>query len=135
LLIKHTGRRFVEWRNRTRLERFHILYLESGCALNEILQTAARATWLFAVLDDLLEPGTNFVWREQEPGRGTEMRPAFSALFRTLLRALLSLRTVNSATRAVPAPASAISRTPSSFTHTRSGLAAAFAIHQASVCE
>lgn len=30
LLVEHTGRGFVEWRNRTRLERFHILYPQSG---------------------------------------------------------------------------------------------------------
>ncbi len=62
------------------------------CAWNEILQTAPRATSLFAFLEDLLEPGTNLVWREQGPGRGTEMRRAFSALFgRFFARAYLQL--------------------------------------------
>jgi hypothetical protein len=51
------------------------------CAWNEILQTAPRATSLFAFLEDLLEPGSELVWREQGPGRGTEMRRSFSGLF------------------------------------------------------
>ncbi|MEO9338767.1 hypothetical protein ABFT80_15200 [Mesorhizobium sp. SB112] len=59
------------------------------CAWNEILQTAPRATSLFAFLEDLLEPGASLVWREQGPGRGTEMRRAFSALF--FARAYLQL--------------------------------------------
>ena len=51
------------------------------CAWNEILQTAPRSTSLFAFLEDLLEPGPNLVWRENGPGRGTEMRRSFSGLF------------------------------------------------------
>ena len=37
LLMEHTGRGFVEWRNRTRLERFHIIYPQSGDLLNAAL--------------------------------------------------------------------------------------------------
>ena len=37
LLLKHTGRGFVEWRNRTRLERFHMLFPESGDLLTAAL--------------------------------------------------------------------------------------------------
>lgn len=50
-------------------------------AWSEILQTAPRATSLFAFLEDLLEPGPNLIWRENGPGRGTEMRRSFSGLF------------------------------------------------------
>ncbi|GGL81397.1 hypothetical protein [Wenxinia marina] len=51
------------------------------CAWNEILQTAPRSTSLFGLLEDLLEPGPNLVWRDRGPGRGTEMRRSFSGLF------------------------------------------------------
>lgn len=62
------------------------------CAWNEILQTAPRSTSLFAFLEDLLEPGPNLVWKGQGPGRGTEMRRSFSALFgRFFARAYLEL--------------------------------------------
>jgi hypothetical protein len=62
------------------------------CAWSEILQTAPRATSLFALFEDLLEPGTDLVWREQGPGRGTEMRRSFSGLFgRFFARAYLQL--------------------------------------------
>jgi AraC-like DNA-binding protein len=37
LLMEHTGRGFVEWRNRTRLERFHIFYPNSGDLLTAAL--------------------------------------------------------------------------------------------------
>lgn len=37
LLMEHTGRGFVEWRNLTRLERFHILYPKSGDLLTAAL--------------------------------------------------------------------------------------------------
>ena len=37
LLVEQTGRRFVEWRNRSRLERFQILYPESGDLLTAAL--------------------------------------------------------------------------------------------------
>jgi AraC-like DNA-binding protein len=37
LLMEHTGRGIVEWRNRTRLERFHILYPKSGDLLTAAL--------------------------------------------------------------------------------------------------
>jgi AraC-like DNA-binding protein len=37
LLVKHTGRGFVDWRNRTRLERFHVLYPRNGDLLNAAL--------------------------------------------------------------------------------------------------
>lgn len=37
LLVSQTGRRFVEWRNRMRLERFHILYPESHDLLTAAL--------------------------------------------------------------------------------------------------
>lgn len=36
--MEHTGRGFVEWRNLTRLERFHILYPESGDLLTAALE-------------------------------------------------------------------------------------------------
>lgn len=62
------------------------------CGWNEILQTAPNATSLFAFLEDLLEPGPDLVWREQGPGRGTEMRRSFSGLFgRFFARAYLQL--------------------------------------------
>jgi hypothetical protein len=51
------------------------------CAWGEILQTAPHASSLFAFLEDLLEPGPQLVWQGRGPGRGTEMRRAFSALF------------------------------------------------------
>jgi AraC-like DNA-binding protein len=38
LLMEHTGKGFVEWRNRTRLERFHILYPKSGDLLTAALE-------------------------------------------------------------------------------------------------
>jgi len=62
------------------------------CAWSEILQTAPRAASLFAFLEDLLEPGTDLVWRGQGPGRGTEMRRSFSGLFgRFFARAYLQV--------------------------------------------
>jgi hypothetical protein len=62
------------------------------CAWGEVLQTAPRATSLFAFLEDLLEPGADLVWREQGAGRGTEMRRAFSGLFgRFFARAYLQV--------------------------------------------
>ena len=51
------------------------------CAWGEILQTAPGSTSLFGFLEDLLEPGPSLTWRAQGPGRGTEMRRAFSGLF------------------------------------------------------
>jgi hypothetical protein len=36
--VEHTGHGFVEWRNRTRLERFHILYPKSGDLLTAALE-------------------------------------------------------------------------------------------------
>ncbi len=51
------------------------------CAWGEILQTAPRSTSLFAFIEDLLEPGSDLVWRGSGPGRGTEMRRSFSGLF------------------------------------------------------
>ena len=38
LMVAHTGRGFVEWRNRTRLERFHIVYPNSGDLLTAALE-------------------------------------------------------------------------------------------------
>src|SRR5690242_5946375 len=62
------------------------------CAWNEILQTAPRSSSLFTLLEELLEPGTDLVWRAQGPGRGTEMRRSFSGLFgRFFARAYLQL--------------------------------------------
>lgn len=62
------------------------------CAWGEILQTAPRSTSLFALLEDLLAPGSSLVWRDNGPGRGTEMRRSFSALFgRFFARAYLTL--------------------------------------------
>ncbi|SEJ82171.1 hypothetical protein SAMN05518849_114133 [Sphingobium sp. AP50] len=61
------------------------------CAWNEILQTAPSGSTLFGLLEDLLEPGTDLVWRENGPGRGTEMRRSFSGLFgRFFARAYLA---------------------------------------------
>lgn len=37
LLMEHTGKRLVEWRNRMRIERFHVLYPESGDLLTAAL--------------------------------------------------------------------------------------------------
>ncbi len=37
LLMEQTGKGFVEWRNRTRMERFHVLYPESGDLLTAAL--------------------------------------------------------------------------------------------------
>ncbi len=51
------------------------------CAWGEILQTAPGSTSLFGFLEGLLEPGPSLTWRAQGPGRGTEMRRAFSGLF------------------------------------------------------
>ncbi len=50
-------------------------------AWSEILQTAPRGNSLFAFFEDLLEPGSNLIWREAGPGLGTEMRRSFSGLF------------------------------------------------------
>lgn len=62
------------------------------CAWNEILQTAPGSTSLFGLLEDLLEPGSNLVWRDKGPGRGTEMRRSFSGLFgRFFARAYLEM--------------------------------------------
>jgi hypothetical protein len=61
-------------------------------AWNEILQTAPRSISLFPFIEDLLEPGPDLVWRDNGPGRGTEMRRSFSGLFgRFFARAYLEL--------------------------------------------
>jgi len=61
-------------------------------AWNEILQTAPGSSSLFAFFEDLLEPGSNLIWRGSGPGRGTEMRRSFSGLFgRFFARAYLQL--------------------------------------------
>lgn len=51
------------------------------CALGEIFQTAPHSASTFAFLEELLAPGTYLTWREAGPGRGTEMRRSFSAMF------------------------------------------------------
>ncbi|MNS09574.1 hypothetical protein D3C72_410620 [compost metagenome] len=51
------------------------------CGWGEILQTAPASTSLFGFLEDLLAPGPSLTWQAQGPGRGTEMRRAFSGLF------------------------------------------------------
>ncbi|RWA94493.1 hypothetical protein [Mesorhizobium sp.] len=62
------------------------------CAWGEILQTAPRSNSLFALLEDLLVPGQSLIWRDNGPGRGTEMRRSFSGLFgRFFARAYLEL--------------------------------------------
>jgi hypothetical protein len=51
------------------------------CAWGEILQTAPSGSSLFSFMEDLLTPGPDLVWQAAGPGRGKEMRRAFSALF------------------------------------------------------
>ena len=61
-------------------------------AWGEILQTAPASNSLFAFLEDLLEPGSDLIWRDGGPGRGTEMRRSFSGLFgRFFARAYLEV--------------------------------------------
>jgi AraC-like DNA-binding protein len=55
LLMEHTGRGFVEWRNRTRLERFHVLYPKSGDLLTASLEAGFGSyTQFHRVFVDLL---------------------------------------------------------------------------------
>lgn len=51
------------------------------CAWGEILQTAPLGSSLFSFMEDLLVSGTDLIWQAAGPGRGAEMRRAFSALF------------------------------------------------------
>jgi hypothetical protein len=61
-------------------------------AWGEILQTAPASSSLFAFLEDLLQPGSDLIWRGSGPGRGTEMRRSFSGLFgRFFARAYLEV--------------------------------------------
>lgn len=55
LLIDHTGWGFVEWRNRTRLERFHILYPKSEDLLTAALDAGFGSyTQFHRVFSDLI---------------------------------------------------------------------------------
>jgi AraC-like DNA-binding protein len=55
LLVEHTGRGFVEWRNRTRLERFHTLYPESGDLLTAALDAGFGSyTQFHRVFSDMI---------------------------------------------------------------------------------
>jgi hypothetical protein len=50
--------------------------------MGEILQTGPNAGPMSMLFDELLVPAqTNLVWKASGPGRGTEMRRAFSGLF------------------------------------------------------
>ena len=52
------------------------------CAMGEVLQTAPTTNPFLAVFDDLLAPGeSKLIWQGDSPGRGVEMRRAFSGLF------------------------------------------------------
>ena len=52
------------------------------CAMGEILQTGPTAGPMMALFDQLLATGdTKLVWKGRGPGRGIEMRRAFSGLF------------------------------------------------------
>jgi hypothetical protein len=52
------------------------------CAIGEILQTSKNSAPMSAFFDELLAPsGTELVWKGRGPGRGIEMRRAFSGLF------------------------------------------------------
>jgi len=61
-------------------------------AMAEILQTAPNGNALFSFLEDLLAAGPNLIWKGGGPGKGTEMRRAFSGLFgRFFARAYLQI--------------------------------------------
>jgi hypothetical protein len=52
------------------------------CAIGEILQTGPNSGPMSALFDELLTPGSaELVWKGRGPGRGIEMRRAFSGLF------------------------------------------------------
>jgi hypothetical protein len=52
------------------------------CAIGEILQTSKNLAPMSALFEELLAPGgTELIWRGRGPGRGIEMRRAFSGLF------------------------------------------------------
>ena len=52
------------------------------CAIGEILQTSKNSAPVAALFDQLLVPsGTELIWKGRGPGRGIEMRRAFSGLF------------------------------------------------------
>jgi hypothetical protein len=52
------------------------------CAIGEILQTSKNSTPVLALFDELLaSSSTELVWKGRGPGRGIEMRRAFSGLF------------------------------------------------------
>jgi hypothetical protein len=56
--------------------------LVARCAMGEILQTGPNAGPMSALFEELLKPGSgNLVWKGRGPGRGIEMRRAFSGLF------------------------------------------------------
>jgi len=50
-------------------------------AFGEILQTAPRTNPFAGVFDELLASGQKLVWKGEGPGRGVEMRRAFSGIF------------------------------------------------------
>jgi len=62
------------------------------CAMGEILQTAPTANPFLGVFEELLVPAQQrLIWRGDGPGRGVEMRRAFSGMFgRFFARAYLS---------------------------------------------
>ncbi|SOB93657.1 hypothetical protein [Thalassospira xiamenensis] len=65
------------------------LVAQSAC--REIIQTAPHSGFLFNFIEELLEPGSDLIWKESGPGRGTEMRRSFSGIFgRFFARAYLS---------------------------------------------
>lgn len=54
----------------------------AACAMREVFQTAGAAWPLAFLFEELLAPGElKLVWRGAGPGRGKEMRRAFSGLF------------------------------------------------------
>jgi hypothetical protein len=56
--------------------------LVAMCAMGEILQTGPTAGPMSLLFDELLVPGhRKLIWKGAGPGRGIEMRRAFSGLF------------------------------------------------------
>jgi hypothetical protein len=52
------------------------------CAMGEILETAPTSNPFFGVFEELLVPGQRkLIWKGDGPGRGVEMRRAFSGIF------------------------------------------------------
>lgn len=78
LLTEQTGRGYVEWRNRTRLERFHQLYPESGDLLTAAFAAGFGSYTQFHRVFAEMIGSTPGEWaRSRDPARSIELQSEF----------------------------------------------------------